>query len=188
MADTAGLVEGGPTTPASGLRARFVALDDPRCPLFARPGQEVERAELVHADDDGGITLLRFCFAIGDLIELEHPVLLGLEVGVLGLFVGLDHLKGDTLLGEEHAKSLVADVVDHPLGNEELGQLGQAPGGKGQAVNRRIKTTLQVSEDRCDFRVFPKYDRPIQQRMNETGPACNLIVYNTSSGYQSSLG
>jgi len=31
----------------------------------------------------------------------------------------------------------VADVVDHPLGDEELGQLGQAPGGKGQVVIHR---------------------------------------------------
>jgi len=28
----------------------------------------------------------------------------------------------------------VTDVVDHPLGDEELGQLGQAPGGKGQVM------------------------------------------------------
>ena len=28
----------------------------------------------------------------------------------------------------------MADVVDHPLGNEELGQLGQAPRRKGQTV------------------------------------------------------
>jgi hypothetical protein len=49
------------------------------------------------------------------------------------LFVGLDHLKGDTLLTEEHAQTLVADVVDHPLGDEVLGQLGQ-PGGKRQVV------------------------------------------------------
>ena len=28
----------------------------------------------------------------------------------------------------------MADVVDHPLGDEEFGQLGQAPGGKTQVV------------------------------------------------------
>jgi hypothetical protein len=28
----------------------------------------------------------------------------------------------------------VADVVDHPLGHQEIGQLGQAPGGKRQVV------------------------------------------------------
>ena len=28
----------------------------------------------------------------------------------------------------------MADVVDHPLGDQELGQLGQAPGRKGQVV------------------------------------------------------
>jgi hypothetical protein len=134
VTDAVGSGVGGSAPPAPGLCWGSIVSDDPRCPLLARPGQEVQRAELVHADDDGGLALLRFCLAIGNLIELEHPVLLGLEVGVGGLFVGLDHLKGDTLLTEEHAQTLVADVVDHPLGDEELGQLGQAPGGKGQVV------------------------------------------------------
>ncbi len=75
-----------------------------------------------------------FGLPIGDVVELEHPVLLGLEVGVVRLLPGLDHLKRDTLLAEEQAQTLVADVVDHPLSDEELGQLGQAPGGKGQVV------------------------------------------------------
>ena len=110
-----------------------LTLDDPRCPLLARPGQQVERPELVHADDDGRVTFLRFCLAIGDLVELEHPVLLGLEVGVLRLLVGLDHLKGDTSFAEEHPETLVADVVDHPLGDEELGQLGQLQVEKGRS-------------------------------------------------------
>jgi hypothetical protein len=47
---------------------------------------EVARAEFIHADDDAGVALLRFWLAVGNLTELEHPILLGLEVGVLGLF------------------------------------------------------------------------------------------------------
>jgi len=47
---------------------------------------------------------------------------------------GLDHLKRDALLLEEHTESLVVDVADHPLSHQELGQLGQAPGRKAQAV------------------------------------------------------
>ncbi|KRA46028.1 hypothetical protein ASD97_38100 [Streptomyces sp. Root63] len=37
-------------------------------------------------------------------------------------------------LAEQDPKALVADVVDHPLGDQEVGQLGQAPGRERQAV------------------------------------------------------
>jgi hypothetical protein len=100
----------------------------------AGSGEQIERPELVHTDDDVGVSGLGYRLAIGEFVEVQHPVLLGLEVGIRGPLPGLDHLKGDTLLAEEHAETLVADVVDHPLGDEELGQLGQAPGGKGQVV------------------------------------------------------
>jgi hypothetical protein len=81
-----------------------------------------------------GSPLLRFGLAIGDFVELEHPVLLGLEVGIGRLLPGLDHLKRDALLAEYEAQAFVADVVDHPLSHQELGQLRQAPGRKGQVV------------------------------------------------------
>ncbi len=132
MADTIGAGVGGPATSASWFFGPL-ALDDPRCPLLARPGQEVERAELVHADDDARIALLRFCLAIGNLIELEHPVLLGLEVGVVGLLVGLDHLKRDTLLAEEHAQTLVTDVVNAPSATRNSASFGQAQVEKGRS-------------------------------------------------------
>jgi hypothetical protein len=48
--------------------------------------------------------------------------------------LGFQALKGDALLAEQDPQSLVADVVDHPLGHQEVGQLGQAPGGKRQVI------------------------------------------------------
>jgi Winged helix-turn helix len=36
-------------------------------------------------------------------------------------------LKGDALLAHQDAQPLVADVVEHPLSDQELGQLRQAP-------------------------------------------------------------
>ena len=40
----------------------------------------------------------------------------------------------------------MADVVDHPLGDQELGQLGQAPGRKGQVVVlRRDRAIFLIS-------------------------------------------
>ena len=47
-------------------------------------------------------------------------------------------MKGDALLAEQDAQALVADVVDHPLGDQEVGQLGQAPGRERQAVLDRL--------------------------------------------------
>jgi hypothetical protein len=43
-------------------------------------------------------------------------------------------LKGDALLAEQQAQALMADVVDHPLSHQELGQLRQAPSGKRQVM------------------------------------------------------
>jgi len=43
-------------------------------------------------------------------------------------------LKADALLAEQQAQALMADVVDHPLGDQEVRQLGQAPGRERQTV------------------------------------------------------
>jgi hypothetical protein len=76
---------------------------------------EVERSELVIAHDDVGIARGRLGLSVGEVAELENPVLLRLEVGVIRLLPGLQRLKGDTLLVEERSESLVADVLDHPF-------------------------------------------------------------------------
>jgi hypothetical protein len=47
-------------------------------------------------------------------------------------------LKGDALGAEQDPQALVADVIDHPLGHQEIGQLGQAPGGKRQVMLGRL--------------------------------------------------
>jgi hypothetical protein len=65
---------------------------------------------------------------------MQDPVLLGLEIRVGGLLPGLDHLKGHALLVEQGAQALMADVVDHPLSDQEVGQLGQRPGREGQIM------------------------------------------------------
>jgi hypothetical protein len=48
-------------------------------------------------------------------------------------------LKGHALLSEQGPKSLVADVVDHPLGDQELRQLRQAPCRERQVVVGRAR-------------------------------------------------
>jgi hypothetical protein len=51
-------------------------------------------------------------------------------------------LKADALGAELDPQALVADVVDHPLGHQEIGQLGQAPGGKRQVILRRLALAI----------------------------------------------
>jgi hypothetical protein len=46
-------------------------------------GLQVERFELVEADDHTGVIRHQLDLAIRNGVQLEHPVLLGLEVGVV---------------------------------------------------------------------------------------------------------
>ncbi|WSP77916.1 hypothetical protein OG324_15675 [Streptomyces sp. NBC_01236] len=50
--------------------------------LPADVGLEVERAELVHAEDDFGFAVLRYDLAVGNRAEVLDPRLLGRVVGV----------------------------------------------------------------------------------------------------------
>jgi hypothetical protein len=63
-----------------------------------------------------------------------NPGLLHRVVRVFGGLPGFQPLKDDAFLAEQSAQALVGDVVDHPLSHQELAQLGQAPGGKRQAM------------------------------------------------------
>lgn len=100
-------------------------------PLAAGVGLEIEGAELVHAEDDFWLARLGYDLAIGDGVEVLDAGLFGRVVRVAGGFPGLQALKGDAFLAEQDAQALVADVVDHPLGNQEVGQFDQAPGREG---------------------------------------------------------
>jgi hypothetical protein len=48
-------------------------------------------------------------------------------------------LKGHALLAQHRAQPLVADVLDHPLVHQIVGQLGQAPGRKRLSVILRAR-------------------------------------------------
>ena len=96
-----------------------------RCPLAAGMRLQVQWPELVDADDHRRIIIARLHMAIRDRVELEDPVLLRFEVRIVGLFERLDHLKRHALLTEQNPKALMADVVDHPLSDQELSQLAE---------------------------------------------------------------
>jgi hypothetical protein len=97
-------------------------------------GWRSQRPELVHADHHRRIVRARLGGAVGDRVQLEDPVLLRFEVGVVADLERLDHLKRDAFLAEHGPQALVADVVDHPLSHQELGQLRQRPRRERQIV------------------------------------------------------
>jgi hypothetical protein len=97
-------------------------------PLPARVRLKVEGPELVHAEDNFGLARLGHDLAVGDRVEVFAPGLLGGVVGVARGLPGLCALEGDAFLAEQDAQALVADVVDYPLGDQEVGQLDQARG------------------------------------------------------------
>jgi len=72
--------------------------------------------------------------AIHQAVQVQDPVLLGLEVRIARLLPGLQAWKRHAFLAEQEPEALVADVVDHPLSDQEVGQLGQAPGGERQVM------------------------------------------------------
>ena len=69
--------------------------------------------------DDVGLILLGYDLTVGDRVEV-------FDSGLLGRV-------------EQDAQALVADVVDHPLGDQEVGQFGQAPGRERQVVLGRFR-------------------------------------------------
>jgi len=107
-------------------------------PLPSGVGYQIERSELVHAEDDFGLFPFGYDLAVGNRVEVFDAGLLGRVVGITGGLPGLQALKGDAFLAEQDAQALVADVVDHPLRDQEVRQLRQAPGGKRQVVLGRL--------------------------------------------------
>jgi hypothetical protein len=97
-------------------------------------GLQVQRAELVDTDDDLRIARLDIDGAVHQAVQVQDPVLLGLKVRIARLLPGLQALKRHALLVEQDAQALVADVLDHPLDDQEVRQLGQAPGGERQVM------------------------------------------------------
>jgi hypothetical protein len=74
---------------------------------------------------------------VGDRVLLLDAGLLLRIPRVLGGFSDFQALKGDALGAEQDPQAPVADVVDHPLGHQEVRQLGQALGRKRQVVLAR---------------------------------------------------
>ena len=110
------------------------ALAADRGPLPAGPGLQVQRPELVHAENHLRVPVLREDLAVGDRVQVLDPRLFPCVLGVFRCLPRFQPLKGDAFLAEQDPEPFVADVVDHPLSHQEVGQLGQAPGGKRQAV------------------------------------------------------
>lgn len=124
-------------------------------PLPAGVWLEVEWPELVHAEDGFGLAFFGDDLAVGDRVQVLHAGLLDRVVWIMGARRGFQALKRDAFLAKQHAQALVADVVDHPLSDQELRQLGQAPGRKRQAVLGRLDlATFLISRRSGSVNVF----------------------------------
>jgi hypothetical protein len=66
-------------------------------------GLQVQRPELVHAEDHAGITEAGFGQAVGDRVEGQHPGGLGVVIGIGAGLVGLHRLKADVLVTKQGA-------------------------------------------------------------------------------------
>lgn len=121
MADAVGAGVGG----ADPTRLR------PRRPGFAaRLRLQVERPELVQADYDRRVAGARLGQSVGDRVQLQDPILLLLEAGIVGALPAPHGLKADAFLTQQLPQPFVGDVVDHLLGDQIVGELGRAPGRK----------------------------------------------------------
>ncbi len=94
------------------------------CPAVAAGlGLQVQRPELVQADHDR-------LPGVRERVELNDAVALGLELRVVGALPGPHGLKADAFLAQQHAQPFVGDVRHHPLSDQVVRQLRQAPGRK----------------------------------------------------------
>jgi hypothetical protein len=70
-------------------------------------------------------------------------------------------LKADALLAEQDPQALVSNVVDHPLGHQELRQVRQAPGGERQVMLAGLDLAIFLISRRCGKVTFggrpPRY-------------------------------
>src|ERR1022692_3637958 len=137
MPDPLGAGVGG-AHPRTRRPAGLFALPADRGPVPPGSRLQVQRPELIDAEDHFRIAVLRGRFPVGDGIQLLDPALLLRVVRVLGGFPGFQALKGGAFLSEQDPQALVADVVDHPLSHHEFRWLRQAPGGERQVMLGRL--------------------------------------------------
>ena len=135
-ADPAGLGSGGPRLPS---RLRL----------------DVQRAELVDADHDARVAGAWLSLPVGDRVQLEDPVLLGLELRVVRALPRSQRLKADAFLTQQLPQPLMGDVRHHLLGDQVVGQLGQAPGRKRLPEIRR-----DAQRDPLDLLALRKREPP----------------------------
>src|SRR6185369_3713118 len=124
----------GRALPPPRTSFRITLLSADAGPLAPWSGLKVQWSELVDADHDGRLAVVRDDLTVGDRVEMLDACLLGLVVRVGRGLPGLQALKRDALLTEQNPQALMADVVDHPLGDQELRQLRQTPGRERQPM------------------------------------------------------
>jgi hypothetical protein len=79
-------------------------------------------------------------------------------------------LKGDALVTEQDPKALAGDVVDHPLGDQEIGEFRQTPGRERQTVLDRLGLR-DLLDSRCSGRLNVRGRPPAYFGYSESNPS-----------------
>ena len=77
----------------------------------ARPRLQVQRPELIHAEDHVRVDGPGGRPSVRDGVQVVHPRLLGRVVRIRGGLPGLHGLKGHPLRAQQRAEPLVGDVL-----------------------------------------------------------------------------
>jgi len=143
----------GRPSPAAGRPSALAAGGGP---LLAGVWLQVQRPELVDADHHRRVAIAGLSLAVGEVIQLQDAVLFGLEVRVVGLLPGLYRLKRHALLAEQNPQALMADVVDHPLSDEEVRRhVTTDPELRRTMRSNRLPSSLLMSRTRTRSATAP---------------------------------
>jgi hypothetical protein len=122
--------------------------------LPGRPGQQVERPELVRREHHRRVTRTGFRLALGDVVELQRPVLLGLVVRVGRLFPGLHRSKRHPLLTEQDEQRRAASTITN--GNDAVADYETTIDTLQTHLARRSDTAGDASTATVDSRYHAK--------------------------------
>jgi hypothetical protein len=86
---------------------------------------EVQRADLIDADDHLGVARLGIDGPVHQPVQVQDPVLLGRKVRVAGLLPGLQALQRHALLVEQDPQASWQVIVDHPSATRNSASLAK---------------------------------------------------------------
>jgi hypothetical protein len=110
---------------------------------------QVERPELIHAEHDRRVAVLRGDLAAGDRVQLLDAGLLRRIPRIPGRLPRLQPLKAGALLAEQDPEPLVADVVDHPSATRKSASPARLQVENGRSYSTGLDLATFLISRRC---------------------------------------